>query len=283
MRNWDYRYLLAARRHASRCRRCCYGGFREEAQAWREWLLRAIAGDPAELQIMYGVAGERRLTEYELPTGCPATRAPARSASATPRPSSSSSTCTARSWTRCTRPRRAGLEPDDARLGAAAHADRVRGGALAASRTRASGRSAAAAQHFTHSKVMAWVAFDRAVKAVEQLRPGRAGRPLAGAARRDPRRRLRARVRRRAAARSRSTTARSELDASAADDAARRLPAGRTTRACVGTVAAIERELLHDGFVQRYTRARATARRRAAARRRRLPRLHVLAGRQLRR
>lgn len=42
-------------------------GYREEAQAWREWLLRAVAGSPAQLQPLYGVAGERRLTEYEAP------------------------------------------------------------------------------------------------------------------------------------------------------------------------------------------------------------------------
>ena len=41
-------------------------GYRDEAQAWREWLLRAVAGDPAEVQIMYGIAGERRLDEREL-------------------------------------------------------------------------------------------------------------------------------------------------------------------------------------------------------------------------
>lgn len=66
VRNWDYRYcwlrdstlvlgaLLAA-------------GYQEEAVAWRDWLLRAVAGDPADLQIMYGLGGERRLPEMELP------------------------------------------------------------------------------------------------------------------------------------------------------------------------------------------------------------------------
>ncbi|MEW2496427.1 glycoside hydrolase family 15 protein [Streptomyces nodosus] len=65
VRNWDYRYswlrdstltlgaLLAA-------------GYLEEAESWRDWLLRAVAGDPADLQIMYGLSGERRLPEYEL-------------------------------------------------------------------------------------------------------------------------------------------------------------------------------------------------------------------------
>src|SRR5206468_2835792 len=42
------------------------GGYVDEAKDWRHWLLRAAAGDPADLQVMYGVAGERRLTELEL-------------------------------------------------------------------------------------------------------------------------------------------------------------------------------------------------------------------------
>jgi GH15 family glucan-1,4-alpha-glucosidase len=66
VRNWDYRYcwlrdstltlgvLLAA-------------GYQEEAKAWRDWLLRAVAGSPGDLQIMYGLAGERRIPEFELP------------------------------------------------------------------------------------------------------------------------------------------------------------------------------------------------------------------------
>ena len=41
-------------------------GFLEEAAAWRDWLLRAVAGSPVQMQIMYGIAGERRLTEYEV-------------------------------------------------------------------------------------------------------------------------------------------------------------------------------------------------------------------------
>jgi len=65
VRNWDYRYcwlrdatltLLALVR----------AGYDGEARAWRDWLLRAIAGRPGEVQIMYGIAGERRLTEVEL-------------------------------------------------------------------------------------------------------------------------------------------------------------------------------------------------------------------------
>ena len=51
----------------SHCLPCCSAGYTDEAKAWREWLLRAVAGDPASAQIMYGLAGERRLTEWEVP------------------------------------------------------------------------------------------------------------------------------------------------------------------------------------------------------------------------
>ena len=66
VRNWDYRYCWL-RDATLTLLALLHGGHVEEALAWRHWLLRAIAGDPAEVQIMYGVAGERRLTEYELP------------------------------------------------------------------------------------------------------------------------------------------------------------------------------------------------------------------------
>jgi GH15 family glucan-1,4-alpha-glucosidase len=66
VRNWDYR-LCWLRDATFTLYALLNGGYREEAKAWREWLLRAVAGRPAELQIMYGPAGERRLTELELP------------------------------------------------------------------------------------------------------------------------------------------------------------------------------------------------------------------------
>jgi len=63
-RNWDYRFCWL-RDSTMTLSALLRSGHREEAVAWRRWLLRAIAGDPAELQIMYGVAGERRLPEQE--------------------------------------------------------------------------------------------------------------------------------------------------------------------------------------------------------------------------
>jgi GH15 family glucan-1,4-alpha-glucosidase len=64
-RNWDYRYCWV--RDASfTLYALLTSGFRDEARAWREWLLRSVAGKAEELRILYGVAGERRLPEIEL-------------------------------------------------------------------------------------------------------------------------------------------------------------------------------------------------------------------------
>ncbi|MFF4241151.1 glycoside hydrolase family 15 protein [Actinomadura geliboluensis] len=64
-RNWDYRFCWL--RDATFTLQALLGtGFVAEAKAWREWLLRAVAGDPADLQIMYGIDGTRRLPEFEL-------------------------------------------------------------------------------------------------------------------------------------------------------------------------------------------------------------------------
>ncbi|MEV7505274.1 glycoside hydrolase family 15 protein [Streptomyces sp. NPDC093018] len=65
VRNWDYRYTWL-RDAAITLSSLLRTGYREEARAWREWLLRAVAGDPENLQIMYGIAGERELGEAEL-------------------------------------------------------------------------------------------------------------------------------------------------------------------------------------------------------------------------
>lgn len=65
VRNWDYRYCWL--RDASLTLFALVNcGYRDEAAAWRDWLLRAVAGSPEDMQIMYGVAGERRLTEYTV-------------------------------------------------------------------------------------------------------------------------------------------------------------------------------------------------------------------------
>jgi GH15 family glucan-1,4-alpha-glucosidase len=66
VRNWDYRYCWL-RDSTLTLGALLSAGYQDEAKAWRDWLLRAVAGDPADLQIMYGLAGERRLPESELP------------------------------------------------------------------------------------------------------------------------------------------------------------------------------------------------------------------------
>ncbi|MBN0044130.1 glycoside hydrolase family 15 protein [Streptomyces actuosus] len=65
VRNWDYRYCWL-RDSTLTLGALLASGYQEEAEAWRNWLLRAVAGDPADLQIMYGIGGERRLPETEL-------------------------------------------------------------------------------------------------------------------------------------------------------------------------------------------------------------------------
>jgi GH15 family glucan-1,4-alpha-glucosidase len=65
-RNWDYRYCWL-RDSAFTLGALLGAGLQDEARAWQQWVLRAVAGDPADGQIMYGIDGTRRLPEYELP------------------------------------------------------------------------------------------------------------------------------------------------------------------------------------------------------------------------
>ena len=222
-------------------------------QAWRDWLLRAVAGDPADLQIMYGVAGERRLPECELPwlPGYEGSR-PVRIGNARRRPAP------ARRLRRGHRlaapgPRSAGLADRAARLAPAARADGLPGDRLATSPTRACGRCAAPRRHFVHSKVMAWVAADRAVRTVEAS-PSCDGTVDRWRALRDEvhARGVREGLRPASATPSPSPTARAELDAALLLIP----PVGflpPDDPRVVGTVDAVRAELDHDGFVRRYS------------------------------
>jgi GH15 family glucan-1,4-alpha-glucosidase len=163
-RNWDYRFCWL-RDATLTLLSLMNAGFYEEAGAWRVWLVRAVAGNPGQMQIMYGVAGERRLDEWEVP------------------------------WL----PGYEGARP--VRIGNAASAQLQldvygevmdalhhgrRGGLTGTESSWALQRALVAhletvwqqpdegiwevrgpRRHFTHSKVMAWVAVDRAIKAVE--------------------------------------------------------------------------------------------------------------------
>jgi GH15 family glucan-1,4-alpha-glucosidase len=166
VRNWDYRFCWI-RDATLTLYALLTSGYRDEALAWREWLARAAAGRPAELQTIYGIAGERRLTEFELPwlPGYADSR-PARIGNAAFQQ----------------------LQIDvygelmDAlhvgrkfKLDAHAEAWRVQR-VLMSHLARVWDEPdegiweiRAPRRHFTHSKLMAWVAFDRAIKSVESF------------------------------------------------------------------------------------------------------------------
>ncbi|MFT3926680.1 MAG: glycoside hydrolase family 15 protein [Myxococcales bacterium] len=165
-RNWDYRFCWL-RDATFTLYALLTAGYEDEARAWRDWLLRAVAGEPSKLQIMYGLAGERRLTEETL------------------------------DWL----PGYEGAKP--VRIGNAAHSqfqldvfgevmDMLHGAARAGvvpdhdewalerellceleTRWREPDdgiwEMRGGPRHFTHSKVMAWVAFDRGIKTAERF------------------------------------------------------------------------------------------------------------------
>ena len=246
-RNWDYRYCWL-RDATLTLLALMDAGYYEEAGAWRDWLLRAAAGSPAQAQIMYGIQGERHLREWEL------------------------------DWL----PGYEGAAP--VRVGNAAHAQlqldvfgevmdafhQAREGGLAESRQawhlqrallgqletiwdqpdRGIWEVRGDPQHFTYSKVMAWVAVDRALKSAEQFR-------LEGPL--DRWRALRARIHDEVCRKGWSEARGSFVQAygSALLDASLLQlplvgflpPDDPRVRA---TVAAIERELMVDGLVLRY-------------------------------
>ena len=165
-RNWDYRFCWLRDATLSLLA-LMNAGYYEEAEAWRDWLLRAVAGSPGQAQIMYGIAGERRLTEWQI------------------------------DWL----PGYEGAKP--VRIGNGAHGQlqldvfgevmdalyQAERGGLKISETgwnlrrallehlaetwkepdRGIWESRGEPRHFTYSKVMAWVAFDRAVKTAEEF------------------------------------------------------------------------------------------------------------------
>jgi len=170
VRNWDYRFCWL-RDATFTLYSLQLAGFTEEAKAWRDWLVRAAAGDPSDLQIMYGIAGERRLPEQTLPwlPGYEGSL-PVRIGNEAARQLQLDVYGEVMDAMHVAR--RSGLESseDSWRLQDALmrflekewrQPDHgiweVRG----------------PKRHFTHSKVMAWVALDRAIKEVEQFKmPG---------------------------------------------------------------------------------------------------------------
>ncbi|MFD4836893.1 glycoside hydrolase family 15 protein [Achromobacter sp. NPDC058515] len=250
-RNWDYRHCWL-RDSSLTLYALLNAGYREEAEAWRQWLLRAVAGHPDQLQIMYGIAGERWLPELEIPwlPGYEASRPVRRGNDAAGQSQLdvygelietlyaarvADLAPLAEAW----RLQKVLLEPLQHRWRGLDHGIwEVRGERRA----------------FTHSRLMCWVAFDRAVKACERF--GLQGPVEAW-------RRLREQIRKDICQHGYDPVrgcfvqsyGSSALDASLLlIPQVGFLPASDPRVA--GTVHAIERELLHGGLLRRYSTER---------------------------
>lgn len=165
VRNWDYRYCWL-RDATFTLNVLLLAGFEDEATAWREWLLRAVAGSPDDLQILYGVTGVRRLDEYEI-SWLPgyAGAAPVRIGNAASRQFQLDVYGEVMDTLHLARVAGLPAEPEAWKVQVAllkfleSHWDHPDEGLWEIRGPR---------RHFTHSKVMAWVAFDRAIKDAEQ-------------------------------------------------------------------------------------------------------------------
>ncbi|WP_327684934.1 glycoside hydrolase family 15 protein [Streptomyces sp. NBC_00467] len=165
VRNWDYRFCWL-RDSTLTLGAMIAAGYQDEAEAWRDWLLRAVAGDPADLQIMYGLSGERRLPETELPwlAGYAGSR-PVRIGNAAV--DQLQLDVYGEVIDSLYLAREAGLAPED-------HAWYLQLSLLGflESKWREPDEGLwevrGPRRHFVHSKVMAWVAADRAVRTLEQ-------------------------------------------------------------------------------------------------------------------
>ncbi len=247
VRNWDYRYCWL-RDATFTLLALMNAGYTGEARAWREWLLRAVAGRPDQIHIMYGIRGERRLPELELPwlPGFADSR-PVRTGNAA----------------------HAQFQLDvfgevlDAMHHAAKHEARHGTHDWGVERALVNYLESVWSEpdegiwevrgprrHFTHSKVMTWVALDRAVKAIEQF--GFKGPIERWRTLRD---RMHAEVCERGFNRERGTFVQS-YDSTLLDASLLMIPLvgflPASDERVRGTVAAIQRELTHDGFVSRY-------------------------------
>lgn len=166
VRNWDYRYCWL-RDATFTLYALMTGGYIDEARQWREWLINAVAGRPSQLQIMYGVAGERRLTELELDwlSGYEGS-VPVRIGNGAF--NQHQLDVYGEVMDALHFARRMGLPPDE-------NAWRVQNALLNFLETdwmkpdEGIWEVRGPRRDFTHSKVMAWVAMDRAVKAVEEF------------------------------------------------------------------------------------------------------------------
>lgn len=246
-RNWDYRFVWL--RDASQTLSALLAhGYKDEVDHWRWWLLRSLAGDPADLQIMYGLGGERFLPEYEIDTLPGYHRAsPVRIGNDAAKQFQAD--VIGEVMIALHDARLMGIKETDfswslqralmARLNEVAHkADQgiweVRG----------------PARSFTHSRVMVWAAYDRAIRGVEDF--GLEG-PVEDW--RERRAALREEIERKGFDRRRNTFTQhfdtSEVDASLLQLSQVGFIAPNDPR-MLGTVEAIEADLMNHGFVLRY-------------------------------
>ena len=246
-RNWDYRYCWL-RDAALTLSALLTAGFTEEAMLWRDWLLRAVAGDPEDLQVMYAVDGARRLPEEELDhlPGYADSR-PVRIGNGAV--DQRQHDVLGEVMAALQHVREAGDDPD----GIAWSLQRALVGELAKhwrDPDRGMWEIRGEPQHFVHSKVMVWVAFDRAVRAVEEH--GLEGDVERWRSIRDE---VHAEVLAQGFDEDRGTFVQ-HYGTRAVDAALLQLPAfgflpGDDPRV-LGTIRAIEEDLLRDGLVLRY-------------------------------
>ena len=166
VRNWDYRYCWL-RDTTFTLLALMNAGYFDEAEAWQDWLLRALAGSPDQVQIMYGLKGERSLSSGRL-TGSQDTKIRALCASATRHRNSCNSTSTARCWIAFFTPSTAWRHYEDdfsVLVLLLKHLETIW-----QKPDQGIWETRGKPQHFTYSKMMAWVAFDRAVLLAEQLK-----------------------------------------------------------------------------------------------------------------
>ncbi|MGH8251774.1 MAG: glycoside hydrolase family 15 protein, partial [Steroidobacteraceae bacterium] len=247
VRNWDYRFCWL-RDATLTLLALMNAGYIEEAQSWRDWLLRAVAGSPGDMQIMYGIAGERRLTEWQVPwlPGYENSK-PVRIGNAAY--GQLQLDVYGELMDALHHARRAGLARSESgwalQCALIGHLETVWD-----QPDEGIWEARGPPQHFTYSKVMAWVAVDRAIKAVESFSlkaPAERRRQLAA--------RIHADVCRQGIDAARGCFVRSygsrELDASLLliPQVGFLSPGDPRVDA---TVRAVEQDLLRDGFLLRY-------------------------------
>jgi GH15 family glucan-1,4-alpha-glucosidase len=251
-RNWDYRYCWL-RDSGLTLYALLNAGYREEAEAWRQWLLRAAAGHPQQLHIMYGVAGERWLPENEIAW------LPGYEGSRPIRIGNGAATQFQLDvYGELLDTLHAAREADLSALDEAWRMESVLLAHLEAVWTRPDHgiwEMRSKPRHFTHSRLMCWVAFDRAVKGCEHF--GLEGPADRWAKIRDA---IHAEICERGYDRQRNTFVQ-HYGGKAVDAALLLMPQlgflPVDDPRIAGTIAAVEHGLLRDGFVARYSTASA--------------------------